>query len=44
VLDALLAPALSFEDLPAQLAAVFASDSNGVCPLISYPGARDETH
>jgi hypothetical protein len=44
VLDALLAPALSFEDLPAQLAAVFASDSNGVCPLISYPGAGDETH
>jgi NADPH:quinone reductase-like Zn-dependent oxidoreductase len=44
VLDALLAPALSFENLPAQLAAVFASDSNGVCPLIRYPGAGDDTH
>ena len=44
VLDALLAPALAFEDLPAQLPSVFASDSNGVCPLIRYPGAGDETH
>jgi hypothetical protein len=41
VLDALLAPALSFEDLPAQLPAVFASDFNGVCPLIRYPGAPE---
>ena len=44
VLDALLAPALAFEDLPAQLPSVFASDSDGVCPLIRYPGAGDETH
>jgi NADPH:quinone reductase-like Zn-dependent oxidoreductase len=44
VLDVLLTPALSFEDLPTQLAAVFASDSEGVCPLIRYPGAANETH
>jgi NADPH:quinone reductase-like Zn-dependent oxidoreductase len=41
VLDVLLTPALSFEDLPTQLAAVFASDSKGVCPLIRYPGAPE---
>ena len=41
-LDALLAPPLSFEDLPAKLPAVFSPDSNLVCQLIRYPAA-DET-
>jgi NADPH:quinone reductase-like Zn-dependent oxidoreductase len=42
-LDALLAPALAFDELPAKLPAVFGSELNGVCPLIRYP-ATDETH
>jgi NADPH:quinone reductase-like Zn-dependent oxidoreductase len=42
VLDLLIAPALAFEDLPAQLAAVFRADSDVVCQLIRYPAA-DET-
>jgi len=36
-LDALLAPAIAFEDLPAKLAAVFDPSSSAVCPLIRYP-------
>jgi hypothetical protein len=39
-LDALIAPAVSFEELPAKLAAIFGADSNAVCQLIRYP---DET-
>jgi NADPH:quinone reductase-like Zn-dependent oxidoreductase len=39
-LDALIAPAVAFEDLPAKLAAIFGSDSNAVCQLIRY---SDET-
>jgi NADPH:quinone reductase-like Zn-dependent oxidoreductase len=42
-LDALLAPAMPFEELPAKLPAVFGADSNVTCPLIRYPAA-DETH
>jgi NADPH:quinone reductase-like Zn-dependent oxidoreductase len=37
-LDALLAPATAFDDLPARLPAIF-SDSDARCPLIRYPGA-----
>jgi NADPH:quinone reductase-like Zn-dependent oxidoreductase len=44
VLDALIAPAVPFEDLPARLPAILASESGGVCPLIRYPAAGDETH
>ncbi len=40
-LDALLAPAVAFDELPAQLPAVFGSDSNVICPLIRYPAADD---
>jgi threonine dehydrogenase-like Zn-dependent dehydrogenase len=39
VLDALIAPAVAFEELPAQLPAIFAADTNAVCPLIRYPEA-----
>jgi hypothetical protein len=39
VLDLLIAPALAFDDLPAQLAAVFRADSDVVCQLIRYPAA-----
>ncbi len=39
VLDRLLAPALAFEDLPAQLPEIFAS-SEARCPLIRYPGRQ----
>jgi len=42
VLDLLVAPALAFDDLPAQLAAVFRPDSDVICQLIRYPAA-DET-
>ena len=42
-LDALLAPAMPFEELPAKLPAVFGAESNVTCPLIRYPAA-DETH
>jgi threonine dehydrogenase-like Zn-dependent dehydrogenase len=36
-LDALIAPAISFADLPKRLPAVFAADSNVICQLIHYP-------
>jgi len=36
-LDALIAPALCFEQLPARLPAVFAAQSDVVCQLIRYP-------
>ena len=39
VLDALLAPALAFEELPASLPAIFSPDSDVVCQLIRYPAA-----
>ena len=39
VLDALLAPAIAFEDLPARLPDVFGADAGALCPLIRYPGA-----
>ena len=35
-LDALLAPAIAFGDLPAQLPAIFAPDSGVLCQLIDY--------
>jgi threonine dehydrogenase-like Zn-dependent dehydrogenase len=38
VLDALLAPATAFGDLPARLPAIF-SDGDARCPLIRYPAA-----
>ena len=40
-LDALIAPAIAFEDLPARLPAVFSADSGVVCQLIRYPGADE---
>jgi NADPH:quinone reductase-like Zn-dependent oxidoreductase len=36
-LDAVLAPAVAFEDLSDLLPAIFSPDSDGLCPLISYP-------
>src|SRR5262249_18721050 len=42
-LDALLAPAMAFDELPAKLPAVLRSDANAICPLIRYPAA-DEAH
>ena len=36
-LDALIAPALRFDELPARLASVFAPQSDIVCQLIRYP-------
>jgi NADPH:quinone reductase-like Zn-dependent oxidoreductase len=38
VLDALLAPPIAFDDLPARLPAIF-SDSDARCPVIRYPEA-----
>lgn len=38
-LDVLLAPAIAFDDLPAQLPALFSPQSKAVCQLIRYPGA-----
>ena len=38
-LDALLAPATAFEDLPARLPAIF-SNNDARCPLIRYPEAE----
>ena len=35
-LDALLAPAIAFDDLPARLPAIFAPDSGVLCQLIDY--------
>jgi hypothetical protein len=37
-LDALLAPPVAFEDLPARLSEIFAA-ADARCPLIRYPGA-----
>jgi len=39
VLDALIAPALAFEELPAKLPSVFDSKSNVICQLIRYPAS-----
>ena len=39
VLDALLAPAVPFEDLPERLAAILGSQTDARCPLIRYPAA-----
>jgi threonine dehydrogenase-like Zn-dependent dehydrogenase len=39
-LDALLAPPIAFEDLPARLADVFGAQSKSVCQLIRYAGAQ----
>jgi threonine dehydrogenase-like Zn-dependent dehydrogenase len=38
-LDALIAPAVAFEDLPANLSAIFDPESDIVCQLIRYPAA-----
>jgi NADPH:quinone reductase-like Zn-dependent oxidoreductase len=38
-LDALLAPAVRFEDLPARLAEILRSQTDARCPLIRYPDA-----
>jgi hypothetical protein len=38
-LDALIAPAVAFEELPGKLAAIFSPESNAVCQLIRYPAA-----
>jgi threonine dehydrogenase-like Zn-dependent dehydrogenase len=40
VLDGLLAPAVPFEDLPARLAEILASQTDARCPLIRYPGSE----
>jgi NAD(P)-binding Rossmann-like domain len=40
VLDALIAPPLSFGDLPATLESVFTGEPGSVCPLIRYPAAE----
>jgi hypothetical protein len=37
-LDALLAPAVAFADLPRQLPKLLASDSDVLCPMIDYAG------
>jgi NADPH:quinone reductase-like Zn-dependent oxidoreductase len=39
VLDALLAPALCFDELPARLPAIFGAQFDGICALIRYPAA-----
>jgi NADPH:quinone reductase-like Zn-dependent oxidoreductase len=39
-LDGLLAPAIAFEDLPAQLPSVFGAESKAVCQLIRYANAE----
>jgi hypothetical protein len=41
VLDALIAPALAFDELPARLPSVFDADSDAICPLIRYPAAGE---
>ncbi len=38
-LDALIAPAVAFEELPGKLAAIFSPESDAVCQLIRYPAA-----
>ena len=40
-LDCLLAPAVAFENLPAELPAIFRPESGVVCQLICYPGAHN---
>ena len=40
-LDALIAPAVAFDDLPSKLPAVFDPSSNVVCQLIRYAAADD---
>jgi NADPH:quinone reductase-like Zn-dependent oxidoreductase len=42
-LDALIAPAVDFEDLPVKLASIFDPASDVVCQLIRYPAA-EPTH
>jgi hypothetical protein len=38
-LDALIAPAVAFHDLPARLPAILAPQSGVLCQLITYPAA-----
>jgi hypothetical protein len=38
-LDALIAPAVAFEELPGKLAAIFSPESDAICQLIRYPAA-----
>jgi len=40
VLDALIAPAVDFHDLPAQLPKILSAPSGVLCQLIRYPGAE----
>jgi hypothetical protein len=40
-LDALLAPAMAFDHLPAKLPSVFGADSGVICQLIRYSGADE---
>src|SRR6185369_5387193 len=42
-LDALIAPAIDFEQLPAKLASIFDPASDVICQLIRYP-MPDATH
>jgi hypothetical protein len=42
-LDALVAPALAFEELPASLPSIFSPESGIVCQLIRYPAAGAAT-
>jgi NADPH:quinone reductase-like Zn-dependent oxidoreductase len=39
VLDALIAPSLCFDELPAKLPSVFGAQSGAICQLIQYPAA-----
>ena len=38
-LDALLAPAVPFEELPQRLPSLFGMQADALCPLIRYPAA-----
>jgi hypothetical protein len=38
-LDALIAPAIDFRDLPARLPAILSPQSGVLCQLVRYPGA-----
>jgi threonine dehydrogenase-like Zn-dependent dehydrogenase len=38
-LDALIAPALCFDELPAKLPSIFGAQSGAICQLIQYPAA-----
>jgi threonine dehydrogenase-like Zn-dependent dehydrogenase len=40
-LDALLAPAIAFHDLPTRLPGILAADSGALCQLVAYPAAED---